>query len=100
MRMASSLSAACMAMGFLVFTRSTLMPLESMGVMTMKMMSMTSITSTMGVTLMSEIAEGAFFFFLWSTGVLLYGLVTGGALPPPISRFNSFAAAAAIAAPD
>src|ERR1700722_10994110 len=62
MRIASSLSAACMVMGFLVFTRSTLTPLVSMGVMTMKMMSSTSITSTMGVTLMSATGGGAFFF--------------------------------------
>ena len=39
-RIASLLSAACMGMGFLVFTRSTLTPLDNMGVMTMKMMSM------------------------------------------------------------
>ncbi len=33
-----------------------------MGVITMKMISSTSITSTMGVTLMSETTGGAFFF--------------------------------------
>src|ERR1700685_3647808 len=62
MTIASSLSSACIAMGFLVFTRSTLTPLVSMGVMTMKMMSSTSMTSTMGVTLMSATGGGAFFF--------------------------------------
>jgi hypothetical protein len=57
--MASLLSAACMGIGFLVFTRSTLTPLDNMGVMTMKMISITSITSTMGVTLMSATGGGA-----------------------------------------
>src|SRR5690349_8257383 len=36
--------------------------LLSIGVMTMKMISNTSITSTMGVTLMSDTGGGAFFF--------------------------------------
>src|SRR5271154_858021 len=49
-------------MGFLVFTLSTLTPLVSMGVMTMKMMSSTSMTSTIGVTLMSATGGAAFFF--------------------------------------
>jgi hypothetical protein len=40
-----------------------------MGVITMKMMSKTSITSTMGVTLISETTPGAFFF---SIHFLLY----------------------------
>src|ERR1039458_1317273 len=57
--MASLLSAACMAMGFLVFAKSTETPLDNMGVMTMKMISRTSITSTMGVTLMSATGGGA-----------------------------------------
>jgi hypothetical protein len=39
------------------------MPLESIGVMTMKMISMTSITSTIGVTLMSATGGGALYFF-------------------------------------
>jgi hypothetical protein len=43
---------------------STLMPFESMGVMTMKMMSITSITSTIGVTLMSDIGPDIFCFFM------------------------------------
>ena len=63
-RIASLLSAACMGMGFLVFTRSTLTPLDNMGVMTMKMMSITSITSTMGVTLMSATGGGALCFMI------------------------------------
>src|SRR5476651_1110163 len=54
--MASLLSASCMAIGFLVLTRSTMTPFDNIGVMTMKMISITSITSTMGVTLMSAIA--------------------------------------------
>src|ERR1017187_10881982 len=59
MTIASLLSAACMGMGFLVFTRSTLTPFDNIGVMTMKMMSITSITSTMGVTLMSDTGGAA-----------------------------------------
>src|SRR5919204_3442010 len=42
-------------MGLLVFAKSTLRPFCSMGVMTMKIISSTSITSTMGVTLMLEL---------------------------------------------
>ena len=41
---------------------STLTPLDNMGVMTMKMISSTSITSTIGVTLMSDTTSGAFLF--------------------------------------
>src|SRR6516162_449878 len=53
-RMASLLSASCIAMGFLVFTMSTCTPCCNMGVITMKMMRSTSITSTIGVTLISD----------------------------------------------
>src|ERR1022692_484796 len=60
MIMASLLSAACMVTGFTVFTISTLMPFDNIGVMTMKMMSSTNITSTMGVTLMSATGGGDF----------------------------------------
>ena len=60
MVMASLLSAACMEMGFCVLTISTLTPFDNIGVMTMKMMSRTSITSTMGVTLISATGGGAF----------------------------------------
>src|SRR5437660_16786 len=56
---ASLLSAACIGIGFLVFANSTVTPLDNIGVMTMKMMSITSITSTMGVTLMSATGGGA-----------------------------------------
>src|SRR5438270_7946223 len=63
MVIASLLSAACMAMGFRVFTLSTLTPLDNMGVMTMKMMSSTNITSTMGVTLISATGGNALNFF-------------------------------------
>src|SRR3954451_6381764 len=59
---ASLLSAACIGMGFLVFAMSTLTPFDNMGVMTMKMMSITSMTSTIGVTLMSATGGGAFCF--------------------------------------
>ena len=51
-----------MGMGLSVFGRVTLTPFDNMGVMTMKMMSSTSITSTMGVTLMSATGGGALNF--------------------------------------
>ncbi len=54
MSKASSLSASGMGAGLLTFAMSTLTPFCSIGVMTMKMISSTSITSTMGVTLMFE----------------------------------------------
>ena len=60
---ASLLSAACMGIGFFVFAMSTLTPFDNIGVMTMKMMSITSITSTIGVTLMSATGGGALCFF-------------------------------------
>jgi hypothetical protein len=53
-----------MAMGFLVFTLSTLTPFDNMGVITMKMMSITSMTSTIGVTLMSATGGGALCFII------------------------------------
>src|SRR5689334_16519153 len=59
---ASLLSAACIGIGFFVFTMSTLTPFDNMGVMTMKMMSITSMTSTIGVTLMSATGGGALCF--------------------------------------
>src|SRR5271166_4321985 len=52
---ASSLSASGMGVGLFTLAISTLWPFCNMGVMTMKMMSSTSITSTMGVTLMLEL---------------------------------------------
>src|SRR5580765_5652804 len=54
MSRASSLSASGMGAGLLTLAISTLTPFWSIGVMTMKMISSTSITSTMGVTLMLE----------------------------------------------
>src|SRR6185437_14224824 len=54
-KIASSLSASGICSGLLVFASSTLWPFCSMGVMTMKMISRTSITSTIGVTLISEL---------------------------------------------
>src|SRR5271157_4680329 len=51
----SSLSASGMGVGLFTLAMSTLTPCCNMGVMTMKMMSSTSITSTMGVTLMLEL---------------------------------------------
>src|SRR5689334_5779927 len=56
---ASLLSAACIGIAFLVLARSTLTPFDNIGVMTMKLMSITSITSTIGVTLISATGGGA-----------------------------------------
>src|SRR5687768_9369316 len=58
--MASVLSAAFMGIGLRVFVSSTGIPLDNMGVMTMKIMRSTSITSTIGVTLISLTTAGAF----------------------------------------
>src|ERR1019366_9173740 len=52
---ASSLSASGIISGLFTFAISTLTPFCNMGVITMKMINNTSITSTMGVTLMSEL---------------------------------------------
>src|ERR1700730_13170338 len=52
---ASSLSASGIDCGLLTFAMSTLTPCCNIGVITMKMISNTSITSTMGVTLMLEL---------------------------------------------
>src|SRR3984893_2033945 len=60
---ASSLSASCMSVGLLTLAISTGTPCCNMGVTTMKMMSSTSITSTIGVTLMSEVTFAASFRF-------------------------------------
>src|SRR5277367_1536482 len=53
--MASSFSASGMRSGLFTWAKSTLTPFCNMGVITMKMISSTSITSTMGVTLMFEL---------------------------------------------
>src|SRR5947209_13595659 len=58
---ASSLSASLIVTGLRVLAISTLTPFDSRGVMTMKIISTTSITSTIGVTLISETGGGAFF---------------------------------------
>src|SRR5436305_761018 len=52
--MASSLLAASMIVAAVTFGRSTFTLLFNMGVMTMKIIRSTSMTSTMGVTLMFE----------------------------------------------
>src|SRR5690242_19613226 len=52
---ASSLSASGMGFGLLAWASFTVTPFCNMGVITMKMISNTSITSTMGVTLMLEL---------------------------------------------
>src|SRR5579862_5861590 len=61
---ASSLSAFCMVIALLVRNNSTATPLLSKGVMTMKMISNTNITSTMGVTLISDTIAGAVGFLI------------------------------------
>src|ERR1035438_6815923 len=53
-----------MVTGLWVRTKSIGWPLVSMGVMTMKMISSTNMTSTMGVTLMSATGGGAFCNFI------------------------------------
>src|ERR1035441_4883129 len=60
---ASSLSASGICSGLLTGAMSTLMPFCNMGVTTMKMISRTSITSTMGVTLISELIFAPSFRF-------------------------------------
>ena len=79
---ASSLSAACIGTGFFVLTRSTLTPFDNMGVITMKMISSTSITSTMGVTLISATTSGAFFFSIW----VLFSECPAASAPDPGRR--------------
>ena len=54
-----------------------------MGVMTMKMISSTSITSTMGVTLMSATGGGAFFFFISNS---FFGVQGADCDDPPHAR--------------
>src|SRR5579864_8389463 len=60
---ASSLSASGICSGLFTFAMSTLIPFCNMGVTTMKMISRTSITSTMGVTLISEVTFAPSFRF-------------------------------------
>src|SRR6185312_10118189 len=61
---ASSLSASGSAFGLRATGRSMFAPLLSIGVITMKIISTTSITSTIGVTLMSATGGGAAFNFI------------------------------------
>jgi hypothetical protein len=56
-----------MVTGFFGRTASTDCPFVSMGGITMKMINSTSITSTIGVTLMSATGGGTFFFSLYPT---------------------------------
>src|SRR5271165_6432973 len=79
-----------MRIGLTVFTRSTLTPLDNIGVMTMKMMSSTSITSTIGVTLISATGGGDFDFIITdivktSNSGWVWGVPEGAGTP----RFNS-----------
>ena len=53
-----------MGAGLLTFAMSTGWPFCNMGVITMKMISNTSITSTIGVTLMSELTFAPSFRFV------------------------------------
>ena len=57
--MASSLSASTSLTSLRVLTLFTGVPLDNIGVMTMKMISSTNITSTSGVTLISDTIAGA-----------------------------------------
>src|SRR5271156_6425326 len=52
-----------MGVGLFTLAMSTLMPFCNMGVITMKMINNTSITSTIGVTLMSEFTLAPSFRF-------------------------------------
>src|SRR5437588_13079685 len=81
---ASSLSASVILIGLYVFTRFTGTVLDNMGVMTMKIMSTTSITSTMGVTLISEttgIALGSLAILNSSSNLLNQQHRKGAVLP-------------------
>src|SRR5437868_14749369 len=88
---ASLLSAACIEIGFLVFTISTLTPLDNIGVMTMKMMSITSITSTIGVTLMSATGGGALYLVAFDFSLAIVCLQETGRRGGPVGSpsFNS-----------
>src|ERR1700687_5854174 len=82
---ASSLSASGIDCGLLTFAMSTLTPCCNMGVITMKMISNTSITSTMGVTLMLELTLTPSFRLLNAISSLLLG----GRLSPARAEDNS-----------
>src|SRR5438132_7740929 len=82
MVIASLLSAACIGIGFFVFTISTLTPFDNIGVMTMKMMSITSIMSTIGVTLISATGGGALCCII--TLIDSFSSNSGSAEPEPI----------------
>src|SRR4029079_14570424 len=56
-RTASSRSASFISIGFFVLASSTLTPFCNIGVTTMKMIRRTSITSAIGVTLISEVTS-------------------------------------------
>src|SRR6266849_4037791 len=79
---ASSLSASGMDSGLLTFAMSTLTPCCNIGVITMKMINSTSITSTMGVTLMLEFTLTPSFRFANAISSHLLG----GLLLPPEPR--------------
>src|SRR6202171_2067778 len=70
---ASSLSASGIDSGLLTFAMSTLTPCCNIGVITIKMISNTSITSTMGVTLMLELTLIPSFRLLSAINSLLLG---------------------------
>src|SRR5271157_3914546 len=75
---ASSLSASCMSSGLLTLAISTGTPCCNIGVTTMKMISSTSITSTIGVTLMSELTFAPSFRF---ANAIEFCLLPARALP-------------------
>src|SRR5262245_12118735 len=75
-----------MATGFFVFAISTVMPFESIGVMTMKMIRRTSMTSTIGVTLMSATGSDAFIFFISSSPQTLNGPLNSFGAGPAVPQ--------------
>src|SRR3984885_10169502 len=85
---ASSFSASAITMGLRAVAIVILALLLSSGVMTMKMISTTSITSTMGVTLISDTGGGAFFNCI----SCLLELGAGGNFPRRWGRWTAAAA--------
>src|SRR6266568_4769257 len=89
----SSLSASGILIGLSVFARVTLTPFWSIGVITMKMINNTSITSTIGVTLMSELTPATFFFFPFAIVPYLRGIKLPADVAALQEVINQFAGA-------
>src|SRR6266700_4732340 len=86
---ASSLSASFIVSGLLTFARSTGIPFCNIGVITMKMISNTSMTSTMGVTLMFELTFAPSFLMLIAIILLLRRRVRRNQAPNPATQHDS-----------